>query len=107
MISSSVQETSGKANMCQSYLAISVSLVLGLLVVKVLEVLVKGSLLCLRVLEQNCSYAAGLGGSLAVHGLVEGSIALLVLLLQLNLAHGDVLNGCNAAYGLFSVKRGD
>lgn len=79
--------------MRQTYLAISFSLVLGLLVVKVLEVLVKGGLLGLGVLEQDSSYAAGLGGSLAVHGLVEGSIALLVLLLQLNLAHGDVLNG--------------
>lgn len=65
----------------KTYLAVGVGLVLCLLVVEVLEVLVKGSLLGLGVLEENSSYAASLGGSLAVHGLVEGSIALLVLLL--------------------------
>lgn len=78
---------------CTTYLTISVGLVLSPLALKVLEVSIEGSLLGLGVLEQDSGHAVGLGSSLAVHGLVEGGIALLVLLLQLDwLAHLDVLN---------------
>lgn len=64
-----------------THLTISIGLVLCLLAIEVLEVGIDGSLLGLGVLEKDGSYAVGLGGRLAVHGLVEGGIALLVFLL--------------------------
>lgn len=61
-----------------------------------LEVGINGSLLGLGILEQDGGNAIGLGSSLAMHGLVEGGIALLVLPLELNwLAHLDALRRIN------------
>lgn len=79
--------------MLQTHLTIGSCLVVCLLVVEVLEVGIESSLLGLWVLEKDGGDAVGLGGSLAVHGLVEGGIAVLVLPLQLNLSlttHIDV-----------------
>lgn len=59
-----------------------------------LEVGVESSLLGLGVLEEDGGDAVGLGGRLAVHGLVEGGIALLVLLLQLKLCLSTHVDGC-------------
>lgn len=58
------------------------SLVLGVLVVPVLEVLIDSSLLTVCTLAQHGSKATSLLGRSAVHDLVEGSIARVVLLFK-------------------------
>lgn len=75
------------------YLAVGVRLVLGLLVVKVLEVLVDGDLLAGLVLLAHGSEATGGLVRVAVEDLLELGIALVVLLLELDLRLGTHLCG--------------
>lgn len=70
------------------YLASLGCLVLGRLVVPVLEVLVDCGLLCITTLGEHGAHASSSDSRVAMHGLAKGSIALLVLPLELNLLGG-------------------